>query len=94
MVTFRVQMRGDVQVEECLLASAKAAASCGMGWPLQARSGIATLLRGRLAPAQRQAALQVAASILGLVGPEWLLASSHDGVRSCFGPSVSHHSDR
>ncbi|BDA43419.1 probable neurochondrin at N-terminal half [Coccomyxa sp. Obi] len=67
------------QVEECLLASAKAAAKSETGWPLQARSGIATLLRGRLAPAQRQTALQVAASILGLVGPEWLLAPSHDG---------------
>ncbi|CAL8468607.1 g8147 [Coccomyxa elongata] len=67
------------QVEECLLASSKAAVSSGMGWPLRARSGIATLLRGRLAPAQRQTALQVAASILGLIGPEWLLAPSHDG---------------
>lgn len=82
-------LRALVQVEECLLASSKDAAKFGTGWSLQARSGIATLLRGRLAPAQRQAALQVAASILDLVGPDWLLAPSHDGVRSCLGASVS-----
>ncbi|EIE22426.1 hypothetical protein COCSUDRAFT_42735 [Coccomyxa subellipsoidea C-169] len=67
------------QVEERLQDSAGVAAGTGSCWPAQARSGIATLLRGRLAPAQRQTTLQVAASILGLVGAEWLLAPSHDG---------------
>ncbi len=70
-----------MQVEERLQDSAGVAAGTGSCWPAQARSGIATLLRGRLAPAQRQTTLQVAASILGLVGAKWLLAPSHDGVR-------------
>jgi hypothetical protein len=71
-----------VQLEGCLEESARGDARSG--WPAKARSGIATLLRGRLAPAQRQTTLQLAASVLGLVGAEWLLAPSHNGVRPCF----------
>jgi hypothetical protein len=38
--------------------------------------GLATLLRGRTSPAQRQAALQLAALTLAAAGPAWLLAPS------------------
>ena len=71
-----------MQLEESLEESVRANARSGSGWPAKARSGIATLLGSRLAPAQRQTTLQLAASILGLVGAEWLLALFHNGVRS------------
>lgn len=45
-------------------------------WELAARAGLGTLLRGRLPPAQRQAALQLTAAILRLAGTPWLLGPS------------------
>jgi hypothetical protein len=42
-------------------------------WPRQLRRGLALLLRGRISAVQRHSALQLAAAVLEILGPEWLL---------------------
>lgn len=43
------------------------------GWAGDMRAGLALLLRGRAGPVQRHSALQLAAAVVGVAGPAWLL---------------------
>ena len=43
----------------------------GARWGAAARRGLALLLRGRISAVQRHSALQLAAAVLDLLGPEW-----------------------
>lgn len=54
----------------------------GRSWLLRARAGLCQLLCARVAPAQRQATLQLCAAVAAVGGPHWLLASSRNVVSS------------
>jgi hypothetical protein len=45
----------------------------GAEWPSHLRQGLALLLRSRISAVQRHSALQLAAAVVELLGPEWLL---------------------
>lgn len=51
------------------------AAAEGGGWAGDARSGLYTILASRSGQQQRHSALQLAAAVLELVQPQWLLGS-------------------
>ena len=44
-----------------------------VAWPAQLRQGLALLLRGRISAVQRHSALRLAAAVVDLLGPTWLL---------------------
>ena len=69
-----------MQDEEEFLEISRLGAATGMGWLLRARAGLSQLLRARVAPAQRQATLQLCAAVAAVGGPHWLLASSRSMV--------------
>lgn len=46
------------------------------GWPARAAAGLSLVLRGRVSPQERHAALQLAALLVELLGPEWLLGEA------------------
>ena len=71
-----------MQVAAELGQAARAGLAGGRGWLLRARAGLCQLLRARVAPAQRQAALQLCAAVSAVGGPHWLLASSRNVVSS------------
>ncbi|PRW45088.1 Neurochondrin family isoform 2 [Chlorella sorokiniana] len=48
-------------------------------WLAQLRQGLALLLRGRVSAVQRHSALQLAAAVVDLVGPDWLLGAGGSG---------------
>ena len=56
-------------------------------WLGQLRQGLALLLRGRVSAVQRHSALQLAAAIVDLAGPDWLLGGN-GGSRSSSGSRV------
>lgn len=51
----------------------------GARWPAQLRQGLGLLLRGRISAVQRHSALQLAAAVVDLAGPGWLLGDSGEG---------------
>lgn len=55
------------------LAAEQLAAGGPAAWPAQLRQGLALLLRGRISAVQRHAALQLAAAVVDLAGPSWVL---------------------
>lgn len=66
-----------------LARSAQQAQQAAGGWPQQVAAGLSLVLRGRVSPVERHAALQVAAAMVELCdGPAWLLmgAGSTGGV--------------
>ena len=71
-----------MQVHAELERTARADLAQGQGWLLRARAGLSQLLRAKVAPAQRQAMLQLAAAVTAVGGPYWLLASSRAVVRT------------
>lgn len=52
----------------------------GARWSAQLRQGLGLLLRGRISAVQRHSALQLAAAVVDLTGPGWLLGDSDDGA--------------
>lgn len=50
-----------------------AAAARGAEWPHLVRAGLGLLLRGRVSAVQRHSALQLAAAMVDLLGPDWVL---------------------
>ena len=63
----------------------------GPVWLVQLRQGLALLLRGRVSAVQRHSALQLAAAVVDLAGPGWVLGhaggASSSGGRSGGGAS-------
>ena len=55
---------------------ARAELASGQGWLLRARAGLGQLLRAKVAPAQRQAILQLCARVADVGSTKWLLTSS------------------
>ena len=70
-----------VQVGDELVQAARAGLASGHGWLLRARAGLCQLLRARVAPAQRQATMQLCAAVSAVGRSQWLLASSRNVVR-------------
>ncbi|KAK9844202.1 hypothetical protein WJX81_007879 [Elliptochloris bilobata] len=61
------------------------------GWPAAARTGLALLLRARVAAEQRQSALQAAAALANIAGPAWLLGPAEGrAAGALFQPLVEH----
>lgn len=52
----------------------------GALWPAQLRQGLGLLLRGRISAVQRHSALQLAAAVVDMAGPGWLLGGSSEGL--------------
>ena len=69
-----------MQDEAELAHYGKVGFTTGRSWLLRARVGLCQLLRARVAPAQRQATLQLCAAVSAVGGPHWLLASSRNVV--------------
>ena len=65
-----------LQAHTKLERGAQAELASGQGWLLRARAGLGQLLRARVAPAQRQAILQLCARVADVGGTQWLLTSS------------------
>ncbi len=60
-------------------------AGAGAAWLAQLRQGLALLLRGRVSAVQRHSALQLAAAVVDLAGPDWLLGGGDSGNASSGG---------
>lgn len=69
-----------LQAQADLERAARLDMAGGQGWPLRARAGLGQLLRAKVAPAQRQATLQLCAAVSAVGGPQWLLTSSRNVV--------------
>ena len=65
-----------LQAHTKLGTGAQAELASGQGWLLRVRAGLGQLLRAKVAPAQRQAILQLCARVADVGGTQWLLTSS------------------
>lgn len=75
-----------LQASEASSSLGRLAAAEGGGWAADVRSGLYTVMAGRVGQPQRHSALQLAAAVLELVQAHWLL-----GPVELVSPSASGH---
>ncbi len=66
-----------LQAQEAASGLSAAAARSGEGWAGDIRSGLFMVLASRVGQQQRHSALRLAAALLDLVQPHWLLGPVH-----------------
>ncbi|GAB4817373.1 hypothetical protein N2152v2_004419 [Parachlorella kessleri] len=93
LLLVHASMDGDCPALSAALADSAARAAqqaqhAGRGWPADIRLGLELVLRSRVSPVERHAALQIAAAISDLARPDWLVGEA--GSRAAApGPTAS-----
>ncbi len=78
-----------LQAQEAASGLSAAAASHGEGWAGNVRSGLFMVLASRVGQQQRHSALRLAAALLALMQPHWLLGPVHAVSHVCLSVRLS-----